>query len=1151
MIQDGRRAGSPAGAFALAPGQLLAARYRIVRPLGRGAVGEVYEAEDLELGGRVAVKILRPEIAGSAHILQRFKREIQLARKVTHPNVCRVFDLVYHTPPEGAGLAFLTMELLEGETLAERLARKGPLPPAEVLAIVRQIAAALAAAHAAGVVHRDLKCGNVFLVEATGGRRAVVTDFGLAVSPLGGAAASLTATGELVGSPAYMAPEQVRGEEPTPATDVYALGVVLFEMVTGELPFAGKSAFYTALKRLQEPPPSPRGLVPDLDPAWDAAILRCLAREPGDRFASAEEVVAALAAAAPEGAPASGALPASSGAIPRLAEGGRAPAGQRSAARPVRWSLVAALLAAALVLVVGSLRWIGQMGAREVDGPALGPGSKNKVEVLIHVPNGAQRRSRRLPGERAARLAVAVLGFQNLSGRRDADYLGSSLAYMLPTDLGAGDRLRLLPVEEVARAQRDLGLVDRANLSADSLRRLRQRLGADLVVTGSYVVMAGGRTRFDAVVQDTRSGEALVSLAESGTEEAFLDTVTALGRSLRERLRAGALSPVESAAIQASRLTSAAGTRLYAEGLDALRLGEAAQARDLLVRAARAEPRNPLVHSALAAAWAEMGYDARAVAEAQRALALAAGLRGEERRAIEARAHEMRNAWQEAAQIYRELAEYFPDNPEYGLRLAAAQTAGGDVDAALGTLQRLRRLPRPLGEDPRIDLAEARAAAARSDYRGQQAAAERGAARAAALGARSLQAQAELERGIALHDLGEYAVAAAALATARDLTAAAGDPRGRAEATRRLGVVRYRQGRLREAKRLYTTALAAYRDLGSKRGEASLLSDLANLVSEKERDYTTARRLYAQALALHRETNNRRGMAGALLNLGNIFFWEGDLEQAQRRYEEAAAGLAEIGHRLGVAATTLNLGNVLLRRGDLEAAGERLREARRQLGEIGDKSYLSVTTLQGLGEVELLAGDLAAARRWYAQAAALEGEVSPENRAQGRCGEAALALAAGRPEQAEALARQALALLGGNASGTAPSLAHLALARALLAQGRAAAAEPEAKQAAEGAAAAGDAWLEVQGAITRARVAAARGDAAGARTRLVATLATARRRGFAGQALEARLALAELDLAAGDAPAARTALAALAAEAQREGFGLLARRAERALASRG
>lgn len=280
------------GAFA--SGELLAERFRIVRFLGHGGMGDVYEAEDEEVRGRVALKTVRAEIARMPGALERFAREIHLARKVTHPNVCRIFDISHHGHGQER-VTFLTMELLAGGTLEARL-RDGPMGESEALPIVRQMVEGLAAAHRAGVVHRDFKPANVMLVpEEDGGVRPVVTDFGLAhgVEPAGG---GLTVYGDILGTPSYMAPEQVTGGTVTPVTDVYALGVVLYEMVTGSVPFKGETALSTAVKRLKEPPPPPRLRAPALDPAWEAAILRCLAVEPRDRFGSVHDVVVALEA---------------------------------------------------------------------------------------------------------------------------------------------------------------------------------------------------------------------------------------------------------------------------------------------------------------------------------------------------------------------------------------------------------------------------------------------------------------------------------------------------------------------------------------------------------------------------------------------------------------------------------------------------------------------------------------------------------------------------------------------------------------------------------------------------------------------------------------------------------------------------------------
>jgi tetratricopeptide (TPR) repeat protein len=282
---------TPAASFA--SGEFLANRFRIVRFLGHGGMGDVYEAEDEEVHGRVALKTVRTEIARLPGAVERFAREIHLARKVTHPNVCRIFDISHH-----GEVTFLTMELLPGETLEHRLRRTGAMQEEEALPLARQMAEGLAAAHRVGVVHRDFKPANVMLVPEDGAVRAVVMDFGLARGgeTVGG---GLTMRGDVLGTPSYMAPEQVAGEEITPATDVYAFGIVLYEMMTGALPFVGETALSTAVKRLREDPPAPRLKAPHLDPAWEAAILRCLARDPRQRFAGVRDAVAALAEAPP------------------------------------------------------------------------------------------------------------------------------------------------------------------------------------------------------------------------------------------------------------------------------------------------------------------------------------------------------------------------------------------------------------------------------------------------------------------------------------------------------------------------------------------------------------------------------------------------------------------------------------------------------------------------------------------------------------------------------------------------------------------------------------------------------------------------------------------------------------------------------------
>jgi tetratricopeptide (TPR) repeat protein len=296
MLDHPVRAPSAPVGRAFETGLVIAGRYRIVRALGRGGMGEVYEAEDVELGESVALKTLLPEIAADARMIARFKQEIQLSRKIAHPNVCRVFDLARH-PAEGPAaetVFFLTMEFLPGETLGARLRREGRIAAADVLPLLEQMAEALDAAHRTGVIHRDFKPSNVMLTESGAGTRAVITDFGLARPAEHSEESTATASGQLIGTLGYMAPELFTGGTPSAASDIYALGLVAYKAVTGELPFESSAPLAAVIRRAGQAAPSARARVPDLDPAWDRALARALDPDPSRRFASGREFVQAL-----------------------------------------------------------------------------------------------------------------------------------------------------------------------------------------------------------------------------------------------------------------------------------------------------------------------------------------------------------------------------------------------------------------------------------------------------------------------------------------------------------------------------------------------------------------------------------------------------------------------------------------------------------------------------------------------------------------------------------------------------------------------------------------------------------------------------------------------------------------------------------------
>jgi predicted negative regulator of RcsB-dependent stress response len=291
----------------VSPGDVLCGRFCILRAVGEGGMGHVFEALDSELAVHVAIKIIRPEIAANPEALARFRQEVRLARRITHPNVCRTFDLERETravdPARGTKqeVVFLTMEFLQGETLASRIKRTGALPLDEALHIARQVADALHAANTLGIVHRDMKPANIMLVPAEAsaphGFRAVITDFGLAridAVVSSGNRSALSHTARPIGTLAYMAPEQLEGSTVSPATDIYAFGLVLFEMVTGTRAFPSDNFLSGIAQRLTGSPPSPQSIVPTLPLPWTRTIECCLRLKPADRFQSSADAIDVL-----------------------------------------------------------------------------------------------------------------------------------------------------------------------------------------------------------------------------------------------------------------------------------------------------------------------------------------------------------------------------------------------------------------------------------------------------------------------------------------------------------------------------------------------------------------------------------------------------------------------------------------------------------------------------------------------------------------------------------------------------------------------------------------------------------------------------------------------------------------------------------------
>jgi tetratricopeptide (TPR) repeat protein len=941
-----------------------------------------------------------------------------MARRVTHPHVCRVFDLGEHHyggDESEPGLTFLTMELLEGETLHEYLARHGRLPPDEVLVLAGQMAAALDAAHAAQVIHRDFKSSNVMRVPAgspQGSVRAVVTDFGLALGEVLAGGELITHGQELLGSPGYMSPEQVEGAPLSPASDLYSFGVVLFELVTGRLPFLAATPAATALMRLREPPPSPRDLVPELDPVWERVLLRCLARLPHERFATAFEAVAALRG------------------------GAGATASTRGNAVPV------------------------------------------------------------------ARRSVAVVAPRNLSGRSESAWLSIALAEMLSAELALGGQVRLLSGESVARMCKDLALPEREGFAEDTLGRIRVWSGVDLVLTGSYLTVGQGDSallRLGLFLQEAATSETVAHLTVTGAERQLLELITRAGELLRKRLGLGPPSSEQGRGVHGALPAHPEAARLYAEGLAALRGHDAANAVEKLERTVQREPGFAPAWSALAAAFKRLYLESRAKEAARRAFELSASLSAEERLLVRARHHEAQAEWTQAIEAWQLLLGRFPDNVEYGTALASSQVTAGRTREAQETLAALRRLPAPLSEDVRLDLAAAEAMSETSDFVSSRQLAGEAVRRSRRIGQSQLAAAALVLEAYAARNLGKPAQAVELLEEAERLFLAGGDRGGAAHAIMVRAFALKDLGRLRAAEGLILTALRVARELQGTSLMAECLTS-AGVLSCQLGELGEALRRAREALELYQQLELPIGANHATLLLGMVQRYRGELDEAQRLLEQAGDVARErFGDGYVEAWACYELGLLLLDRGAPAQARPRLERA------------LALRRARGI-RAFVAESELAVAR---------------------------LAIEEGRLEEALALAEQALSAHVALRSPDKEGLAHAVRARALLAQGelpRARLALTRARVLAEGC----EEWLILaEVALIGARVTLEDGaleEREAEARRLQGLVAQAAQAGLQSEWLEGRLVLAGLSRD-------RVQLQAVEREATRLGYLLLARRA--------
>jgi serine/threonine-protein kinase len=625
------------------PGAELGARYHIVSILGEGGMGSVYKAYDRELDRLVAIKVIRPGLVADPSVVQRFKQELLLGSKVSHKHILRIHDL-----GEVEGLKFISMAYVDGEDLRNLLRREGRLPIDRAVSLARQIAGALVAAHSEGVIHRDLKPHNILLDTAG---MAFVSDFGLAKSLA--SAPDMTRSGELLGTPRYMAPEQVSGAAVDHRVDIYSYGLILFEMVTGTVPFRADTAIQELLARVQHRPVDPRTINPDLPDSLAEIILRCLETDPKARYQSADEILAALDLAYDSPSSSRG----------RRTERVVLPPPEPA---PARWprSTLLAMAGVAAVAVIGTGIWLALRQGRETTAPP----------TTVSAPTATPTQARFL----------AVLPFRVLGDPEQLRYVGDGVVEALSSRLFQLDGVSVVSSRDAERAR-----------DAPSLDAAARMLGANLLVEGT-VQAAGDSLRLVVNVHDIAGKGRIWSRQFTGTRSALF----ALQDDIYDGLvNALALSPrPETLAHSADRPTdNIEAYDLYLKGRDGLRSAQDPErlkgAIDLFEQAIKQDSRFALAYAGLADASLVMYQESRDSFWVERARAAAVRARELDDRLPEVHyslgsVYSKSGRNNEAVIALRRALELAPNSDEAYRRLGIAYQAIGRKAEAIGSLQK-------------------------------------------------------------------------------------------------------------------------------------------------------------------------------------------------------------------------------------------------------------------------------------------------------------------------------------------------------------------------------------------------------------------------------------------------------------------------------
>ena len=1118
--------------------------YRILHEIGRGGMAVVYLAEraDEQYRKRVAIKMLQPG-TNRDEILRRFRNERQALAALDHPGIVRLLD----GGSSEEGLPYLIMEYVEGVRI-DVYCDTHKLSIAARLRMFGAVCLAVQYAHENLVIHRDLKPSNILVT-----REGVVRllDFGIAklLNPQWSSETAHTRGGWRAMTPEYASPEQLRGAPVTRATDIYSLGIVLYELLTGHRPHRvgeGPTSQMepgdyqkepekpsTAVGKIEQevfPDGSARALLTPQSVAaaralrpeeltrtlrgdLDTMVMKALRLDPEQRYASAEEF---------------------SNDIGRHLSGqpiqARDPTLFYRAGKFVRRHRES-LATAALILAVAAALGVWAVRALWKQKLATEP-TPGAVHVRI-------------------RPSIAVLGFKNLSARPETAWVSTALSEMLTTALAAGEQLRTVPEDSVARTKLDLGLSDAESLPPEALVQVRNNLASDFVVLGSYLDQGeekGGQIRLDLRLEDTVKGETVAAVSETGTEKTMLDLASQAGARLRQQFGLEKLSQLEADAVRAEVPSNPEAMRLYSQGLASTRAFDALSAQAFLSKAVAVDPEFPLAHSELARTWSSVGYDANAQQEARRALEQAGNLSREKQLLVEARFYESSRDWPKAIEAYQTLYSFFPDNLEYGLQLAKAETSAGRGKDALKSLTALDALKVQARNDPRINLARADAAASLGDSKLRRDMAELAAKQAGQLGARLLLARARDSECRALADLGENDKAKSACEEARQIYQAAGDRSGLAQTLHDTAEVPINQGDFLAAEKFYTQALTIARAIGSQKGQAKELLNLG-VISVKKGDFTTARRLYDESYLHNQEAGDKSGMAAVMGDAGILARIQGKLQDALNHFQKALELSNQAGHRASSAQAMSAIGDVLLEEGDLPGAYKMYQMASTVEHELGAK-IIYASTLTQMGRVLRQQGKADEAQQSYRDSLSMEDYLgNKSDAAETRLALAELNCDSGKGIEAEQLSRVAVETFRADAYTDQESLAQSMLSRALVQQGKLDEARSPIAEAIRLSQKSPDVLVRIRVILDHAYFLAAGGNLVGAETRAQDALTQARNLGLFRLQLEASLALGEIQMRKKNHDIGRKRLVETEKTAHAKGFELIAQKATAAQAA--